>query len=138
MIRSFRDLEVYQNSYKTSIIIIKEILPKLPDHEKYDLRDQLSRSCKAVPRLIAEGFSKKHQKAGFHKYLSDAMAESNETIVSLSHCRDLYLDKEQVLCNKLIDTYDKTSRQLFKLNQTWTNFTEIRTNEKGNSSIELR
>jgi len=48
--------------------IARVILPKLPQSEKFDLRDQLSRSSKAPPRLIAEGFAKKHQKAGFQKY----------------------------------------------------------------------
>ncbi len=56
---------------------MKKVLPRLPPEEKYDLRDQLSRSSKAVPRLIAEGYAKRHQKYGFHKYLDDAMAESN-------------------------------------------------------------
>ncbi len=107
---------------------MSEIVPKLPDSEKYDLKDQLSRSSKTVPRLIAEGFAKKHQKAGFQKYLDDAMAESNETGVGLAHCRDIYskyIDIE--LCDKLIDDYDKISRQLFNLELAWNKFTKIRT-----------
>ena len=72
------------------LLVMKEIVPKLPNSEKYDLKDQLSRSCKAIPRLIAEGYAKKHQKSGFQKYLDDAMGECNETIVSLEQCRDLY------------------------------------------------
>ena len=89
MIRSFRDLEVYQNSYKAMLWVMTKIIPKLPTSEKFDLSDQLSRSCKAIPRLIAEGYAKRHQKLGFQKYLDDAMAESNETIVSLEQCRDI-------------------------------------------------
>jgi len=81
-IRSFRDLEVYQNTYRASVVVMTKIIPKLPDSEKYDLKDQLSRSCKAIPRLVAEGYAKRHQKAGFQKYLDDAMAECNETIIS--------------------------------------------------------
>ena len=120
-IRSFRDLEVYQNTYKSSIIVAARILPKLPENEKYDLRDQLSRSSKAIPRLIAEGFAKKHQKAGFQKYLDDAMAESNETIVSLEHVKDIY-KIEIELCDQLIDLYDKSARQLFNLAEAWDKF----------------
>ena len=52
-ITSFRDLEVYQNTYKAMLIVMKEIVIKLPDSEKYDLRNQLSRACKSIPRLIA-------------------------------------------------------------------------------------
>jgi len=122
-IKSFTDLEVYQNSYTASIEVITKIVPKLPKEEKYDLANQLRRSAKAVPRLIAEGYSKKHQNKGFQKYLDDAMAESNEMIVSLSHVRDLYSGYvDPKFCEKLIDLYDKSSRQLYNLARKWRNF----------------
>ena len=122
-ISSFRDLNVYQSTYSTCLIIMSELLPKLPDSEKYDLRDQLSRSVKAIPRLIAEGYAKRHQKAGFQKYLDDAMAECNETIVGLEMCRDLY--KGHLLdlpLDELIDSYDKAGRQLYNLANSWSKF----------------
>ncbi len=129
-IKSYRDLEVYQNSYKASITVLTQILPRLPKEEQYDLADQLRRSVKAIPRLIAEGYAKKHQKRGFEKYLTDAMAEANETVVrilhlemGISYCRDVYfrhIDSE--LCDTLIDTYDKTGRQLYRLAEAWRNF----------------
>ena len=124
-IRSFRDLEVYQNSYKAMLLVMKEIIPKLPNSEKYDLKDQLSRSCKAIPRLIAEGYAKRHQRLGFQKYLDDAMGECNETIVSLEQCRDIYgeyLDKN--ILDSLIKTYDINGRQLYYLSVSWKNFKE--------------
>lgn len=103
------------------MIVFKEILPKLPGSEKFDLKDQLSRSTKAIPRLVAEGYGKRHQKAGFQKYLDDAMGECNETIVGLEQCRDLYgIDAE--LIDRLIDVYDKSGRQLYKLSIAWTSF----------------
>jgi four helix bundle protein len=122
-IRSFTDLEVYQNSYSSSLEVITKIIPKLPKEEQHDLADQMRRSAKAVPRLIAEGHSKRHQNKGFQKYLDDAMAESNEMIVCLSHVKDLYstyVDPE--FCEKLIDLYDKTSRQLYNLAKKWSDF----------------
>ncbi|MBL7196595.1 MAG: four helix bundle protein [Candidatus Omnitrophica bacterium] len=127
-ITSFKDLEVYQNSYKAMLIVMKEIVPKLPDSEKYDLKDQLSRACKSIPRLIAEGYAKRHQKAGFHKYIDDAMSECNEMVVSLSQSKDIYPDYVNVnLCNELIDSYDKTARQLYKLGDAWVNFIRRKT-----------
>jgi len=129
-IRSFRDLEVYQRSYKAMLIVMKEIVPKLPESEKYDLKDQLSRSCKAPPRLIAEGYAKRHQKAGFQKYLDDAMSESNETIVGLETARDVYPKYVDItLCNELVKTYDIIGRQLYNLSASWTNF---KRQKKGN------
>jgi four helix bundle protein len=122
-IASFRDLEVYQITCKACIVVMTEILPKLPDSEKYDLKDQLSRSVKAVPRLIAEGYAKRHQRLGFQKYLDDAMAECNETIVGLEMCRDIY-KKHMVNCNinELVDIYDKAGRQLYNLSKAWSKF----------------
>lgn len=80
---SFIDLEVYQRTYRASLLVMKEIVTKLPDLEKYDLKEQLPKSCKAIPRLIAEGYAKRHQRHGFQKYLDDTMAECNEKVVSL-------------------------------------------------------
>jgi four helix bundle protein len=124
-IRSFTDLDVYQNTYKASVIILTSIIPKLPKEEQFDLTQQLRRSVKAVPRLIAEAYSKRHQKRGFQALIDDAMQESNETIVSLSHVKDVYKIEEE-LCTKLIDSYDKASRQLYNLSLAWSNFKERR------------
>jgi len=122
-IKSYRDLDVYQNTYEASIIVLTEIVPKLPKEEQYDLADQLRRSVKAIPRLIAEGYGKKHQRKGFERYLDDAMSEANETVVSLSHCRDAYPKYvDPKLCDKLIDMYDKAGRQLYKLREAWKSF----------------
>ena len=124
-IKSFQDLDVYQGTYKAMLAVFKHILPKLPKEEEYDLKDQLRRSSKAIPRLIAEGHSKRHQKKGFQKYLDDAMAESNEAIVSLSQVRDLYSRYVDInVRKKLIGTYDKSSRQLYNLSLAWTKFTQ--------------
>lgn len=120
-IRSFKDLIVYQESYKGAIIVMQKVLPALPDSERYDLKDQLSRSVKAIPRLIAEGYAKRHQRMGFQKYLDDALAESNETIVGLEMCRDIFsLDKK--LIDELVILYDKTSRQIYNLSLSWSQF----------------
>jgi four helix bundle protein len=122
-VRGFEDLDVYQISYKAMLMIYLEILPKLPIEEKYDLKEQLRRSSKAVPRLIAEGHAKRHQKRGFLKYIDDALAESNETPVSLFQVRDLYssfINQEQ--CDELITIYDRICRQTYNLALAWEGF----------------
>ena len=122
-LKSFRDLDVYQNTYGSMLIVMQKIIPSLPETEKYDLKDQLSRSAKAIPRLIAEGYAKRHQKAGFQKYLDDAMAECNETIVSLEQCRDIYGKFIDLgVCQKLVESYDISGRQLYKLCMAWSRF----------------
>ena len=120
-IKSFKDLLIYQEAYQTCLVVHKQLLPILPVNEKFDLRDQLSRSTKAIPRLIAEGYAKRHQKAAFRKYLDDAMGEANETIVGLEQVRDIYY-LEGELCRRLIDKYDKIGRQLYRLAEAWRSF----------------
>ena len=129
-ITSFRDLNVYQGTYQAMLVVMREIVPHLPKREQYDLTDQISRSCKAIPRLIAEGYGKRHQRAGFQKYLDDALAECNETIVSLEQAKDLY-GVDGVLIAELVDVYDKSARQLYKLSQSWTNFKSKPLDETG-------
>jgi four helix bundle protein len=122
-ILSYEDLDVYKRSYTSCIKVMKEIVPKLPLAERYDLKDQLSRSCKAIPRLIAEGFAKKYQRLGFQKYLTDALGESNETAVSLTQCRDLYPEHlDLVILTELIKEYTIIGKQLYKLKVSWTKF----------------
>ncbi len=126
-ITSYKDLDVYQRSYRLSILVITKIIPKLPENEKYDLISQLSRSSKAIPRLIAEGFAKKHQKSGFQKYLDDAMAEANETQVSLCQSKDLYsgiIDLKT--CEELINEYDIVGKQLYRLEEAWKKFSKTK------------
>ena len=134
-IKSFKDLDVYRASYEAAILMINNILPRLPKEERFDLCDQLRRSSKAIPRLIAEGYAKRHQNKGFQKFLDDALAESNETLVGIEQCKDIYprhMDIE--LCNKLIDIYDKISRQLYKLGFAWNNFY----NKRNRCTIPIR
>ena len=122
-ITSFRDLDVYPSTYNNCIKVMTELLPKLPASEKYDLIDQLSRSVKAIPRLIAEGYAKRQQRAGFQKYLDDAMAECNETIVGLEMCRDIYTKHvADFSLTECLDSYDKAGRQLYKLRMAWSTF----------------
>jgi four helix bundle protein len=127
-IASFRDLEVYQGTYEACIQVVTRIIPKIPDFEKNDLKSQLRRSVKAIPRLIAEGYAKRHQRHGFQRYLDDAMGECNETIVGLEQCKDLYGTEVEVeLCEQLIDLYDKSGRQLYNLSSAWSKFKERQT-----------
>lgn len=122
-ITGYQDLDVYQRSYKAAIQVMTKIVLGLPNSERYDLKDQLSRSSKAVPRLIAEGFAKKHQKAGFQKYLDDAVAESNETQVGLCQNKDIYPRYVDIkLCETLIEEYDIISKQIYRLREAWNKF----------------
>ena len=122
-IRSFKDLDVFKNLYQASLTVLKEIIPKLPIEEKFNLKDQLRRASMAPCAIIAEGYAKKNQKRAWKKYLEDAIGECNEMIVHLSYTKDIYGDKVDVLlCDKLIEIYDISGKQLYTLSKNWQNF----------------
>jgi four helix bundle protein len=130
---SYEDLDVYQRAYAACLRVAKEIIPYLPPNEQYDLKDQLSRASKSVPRLISEGFARKHQRSGFQKYLIDGIGESNECGVCIAQARDIYPHLTNIkAANELITEYKITASQLYKLQERWTEFNSMpkRTNQQ--------
>ncbi|MCH7761709.1 four helix bundle protein [candidate division TA06 bacterium] len=122
-IKSFHDLRVYQNLYKSMVLVLTKVVPKLPNEEKYDLADQMRRACKAAPSLISEGFAKRYQKRQWQKYIDDTIGECNEIIHHLSVCEDVYPRFVDVnLCKELIDDYDVSCKQLTTLRKVWKDF----------------
>lgn len=122
-IRTFQDLDVYQNLYKAMITVLKEIITNLPKEEKFDLVDQMRRACKAGPAILAEGFAKRYQKKAWAKYIDDTIGECYEMINHLSVCIDVYgkyVDSK--LCNEVIDLYIICCKQLTNLKKSWKNY----------------
>ncbi len=118
--RSFQDLDVYQRLYKAMLLVIKDVIPKLPNEEKYDLADQMRRACKSPLAIIAEGYARKNYKKDWQKYLNGAIGECNEMIVHLSACRDLYRSNTNVVeVDKLIEEYNIAGKQLYRLAESW-------------------
>ena len=122
-IKGFQDLEVYHRLYEAMLITLKEIVPKLPKEEQFDLKDQMRRCCKSAPALVSEGFAKRYQKKNWKKYIEDATGECNEMIHHLSVCKDIYYDFVGIeICLKLISEYDISCKQLSALKSTWINY----------------
>lgn len=124
-IKSFQDIDAYQNLYKAMVLVHTKIIPNLPKEERFGLVDQIRRASKAGPALLAEGFAKRYQKRQWRKYLDDTIGEANEMINHLAVCIDIYFQYIDVsLCKEIIDLYDKSCRQLSKLGKSWQNFHE--------------
>ncbi len=126
-INSYKDLFVYQNTYKAMLVVLKEIILKLPKEEKFDLVDQMRRCCKACPALVAEGFAKRYQKRNWNKYLEDAIGEINEMQHHLDVCIDVYDNYVDISkCEDLKELYILSGKQAYKLKETWKNFHDNR------------
>ena len=58
MLKNYKELEVWQKSYKFCLEIYR-ITAKFPKEEKYGLTSQIRRSVVSIPSNIAEGYGRK-------------------------------------------------------------------------------
>lgn len=78
LIRSFRDLSVYQRARVESQRIFK-MTRTFPVEENYSLIDQIRRSARAVKSMIAEAWGHRRYPASFVSKLTDSLGEATET-----------------------------------------------------------
>jgi four helix bundle protein len=69
-IRSFEDLDCWKQCRALRLFVRKEIVPSLPQQERYELGDQISRAARSTTANIAEGYGRFH-------YLDNAKFCSN-------------------------------------------------------------
>jgi len=112
-LRGYRDLEVYQLSFKMALEIFEET-ESFPGEEKYSLTDQIRRSSRSIASNIAEAWGKRMYRNHFVSKLSDSYAEANETQTWLDFSlAGNYLDKERY--NYFTENYDHICRMLFNM-----------------------
>ncbi|MBI1982461.1 MAG: four helix bundle protein [Candidatus Levybacteria bacterium] len=117
MIKSFRDLEVYKESYDLAIIVNKNV-NKLPLFERNDLGSQLRRASKSVPANVAEGWAKRRFEKEFKRHLDSAIGSANEMEVHISMAKDLgFWNKD--FCDDLIKRYNLLGGKLTNLRNNW-------------------
>jgi len=87
MIKSFRDLEVYQLALKEAkkIFIVTQ---SFPQEERYSLTDQIRRSSRAVNAILAESWARRVYPAAFINKVNEALGEAMETQAWLDHARE--------------------------------------------------
>ena len=110
--KSYRDLDIYKESYTLALDVHKLSL-KLPKHEMYETGSQIRRSSKSVSANIVEGYGRKRYKTEFIRFIIFAHSSCDETIVHLSFIRDLY-DKLGNETERLIEKYIELSKKISK------------------------
>jgi len=122
--RGYRDLKVYQLSYRTALEI-HEITKTFPREEKYSLTDQIRRSSRSVPTNIAEGWKKRRYKKLFISKIIDSAGEAGETEVWVNFSLDFgYID---VSCHKdLLGKYAEINRMLNGMIEKADSFCRVR------------
>ncbi len=124
MIKSVKDLKVYQMAYQLAMEIF-EITKKFPKEETYSLTDQMRRSSRSVAINIREGYAKKKCEQVFIRHLNDSLGSSEETRGWLDFAKDcMYITKDEH--KKLDDGYDEVNTMLYRLMNNWKNYSDIR------------
>lgn len=87
VIRSFRDLKVYQAARDEARKVF-EATRAFPSEEKFSLTDQIRRSSRAVNAMIAEAWARRRYQAAFVNKINEALGEAMETQAWLDHALD--------------------------------------------------
>ncbi len=105
LIKSHRDLVVYQMAFKSSMEIFT-LTKSYPKEEIYSLVSQIRRSSRSVSANLAEAFRKRRYEKAFISKLSDCEAEAAETQVWLEYSYECgYISKATY--EKLFSEYDE-------------------------------
>ena len=113
LIRTHRDLDVYQMAFEAAMRIFRES-KSFPKEERYSLTDQMRRSSRSVCANLAEAWRKRRYEASFLSKLSDAEAEAAETQVWLEFAVKCdYLEAETG--RELYAAYDNTLGKIVNL-----------------------
>ncbi len=107
---SFKDLKVYQRAYELAMELYS-ISKTFPKEEIYALTDQIRRSSRSVCANFAEAYRKRRYVKHFVLKLTDADAETSETLVWLDFARDAgYLSISEH--DRLVEGYQEVGRML--------------------------
>ena len=98
--KSYRDVDIYQLSYRLALDIHKMSLT-LPKYELYEQGSQIRRSGKGIKDAIVEacrparqGYGRRRYKNDFIKFLVYAQSSCDETMSHLNMISDIHFPKE--------------------------------------------
>lgn len=121
MIKSFLDLEVYQEAFQLSLEI-EELLKSYPASEKFLLADQMKRAARSIPAQIAEGYARRESLKDFQRYIRDCIGETNEMMNHLLLSKHKGYIKKPGYADELIERYTRLGKKLTNLKNNWQNF----------------
>ena len=107
--KDFVTLDAWKKAREVKLFFYNEIIPKLPDGEKYCLKPQIQKAAVSGTANISEGYGRFHYQEGiqFYRIARGSLYELKDHLIS---CFDLkYIDKD--LYNKgesLIEDAKKT------------------------------
>ena len=128
-IQHYRDIEAYQRA-KALLAPVHALVRKLPREEQYELASQIRRASKSILANIGEGYGTKRSPAKFRSYLDIALGSANEVIVHLEVGNAVgYFEQSEI--DPLIDGCEIVAKQLYRLVQSWQDFSSTKDRAAG-------
>lgn len=116
-IRTYRDLEVFQESYAAALAVSK-LVKSFPTHEQFELGRQLRRAARSIPANIVEGWAKRASSPEFKRYLQMAIGSCDEVKLWLEMSKDEgYVGEDDFKMHK--DRYNRIGAMLASLWKKW-------------------
>jgi four helix bundle protein len=117
MIESYKDLKVYQVSYRLAMEMFW-LTKKLSKEEMYSLTDQIRRSTRSIVANVVEGWSKRWYENIFKRHLIHSIGSCDETKVWLNFALDCrYITIEEY--KTFTDQYEELGKMLYGLWENW-------------------
>jgi len=113
-IKSYEDLEVYQQGFRQAVEIHR-LTAAFPPEERRELGYQMRRAAISIPANIAEGYGRKNSSAEFKHFLRNALGSSNEVCVLLKLAKEL----SYIVDNEIIEEYNTLGKRLYSLIESW-------------------
>jgi four helix bundle protein len=116
-IRTYRDLEVFQLSYRLALEVSK-CVKRFPAFEQVELARQLRRAARSIPANIVEGWAKRSSAAEFKRYLQVAIGSCDEVRMWMEMSKDEgYVPEE--LFQTIAGEYNRIGAMLASLWKNW-------------------
>ncbi|MFZ0978863.1 MAG: four helix bundle protein [Candidatus Acidiferrales bacterium] len=116
-IRTYRDLEVFQESYAAALDVSK-LAKRFPPFEQLELGRQIRRAARSIPANIVEGWAKRQSVAEFKRYLQVAVGSCDEVKMWLEMSKD-----EGYISQEIFETrtsrYNRIGAMLASLWKNW-------------------
>lgn len=109
--KSYRDLEIYQTSYKLAISV-HNMTMTLPKYEMYEQGSQVRRSTKSIKDNIVEGYGRNRYKNEFIRFLVYAHSSCDEATSQLTMINEIHFESKGL--TELISEYEILGRKINK------------------------
>ena len=117
MIRSYKDLEVYNRSFKMAMDIFW-MTRNFPKEEIYSLTSQITRSSRSVSSNIVEGWAKRKYESVFKQHLVTSLGSNAETENWLKFALECKYIGQEVF-DSMAKEIDEVGKMLTSLHQNW-------------------